>query len=372
LSLPILISKFGLEKLGVVFTNQALVLMLASIANYSFMYFVPTQSKKISNDKKAFIKLWSLVVNLRFFISLLLSVLSIVIVCIYFNSFLKLWLLSLLLLLPKIINPSLFINALENNKLNFKIGLVSKLVFLISVIFISNSNYINFFLGFSELLVLIGYFILINNSFLKIEMLSVNKILAFAKETINLFFVNFFSMLKPASILPIISVFIGNEFVTLYTLAEKIMNIIRGVSGAMFVSFFPIYNKEKIKLHIVSLQNATIIVFLSTVIVGVMWFSSPYIIYLLNNFNDSLIATKTLRILSLSVPMYFMVVPLFSYLLALDKQNIILITAILQLLVLFVIIFVFHNTVMQIAYAYVVSEYILLLGYYFFFVRLNR
>ena len=364
LTLPLLISKYDVEKLGLVFTVQAIVLALASIANYSFVYFIPTKSKQISQSLEQFTKLWNLTVATRLLLSVLLSILSIVVVYLFFNQHFILWLLSLTILIPKIVNPSLFFNALEQNKVIFKIGFFTKLLFLVSIYLSTSMYHINLLFGLSELVV-IGYFLVtINTSFFVIKFPSFIIILSFLKETFELFLVSFFSMLKPASILPTISYLLGNEYVTLYTLAEKFINVIRGVSGAVFVSFFPIYTKEKTKKTFLSVKNMLGILLLSLIAVMAIWILSPYIIYYLNDFSSNTMATKTLQILALSIPMYFMIIPLFSYLLEHKKWTIILIFAIIQLFVLFGLLIGFHQNIIQIAISFVISEYVLLLSYY--------
>ncbi|MEE9349313.1 MAG: hypothetical protein V3U80_04640 [Flavobacteriaceae bacterium] len=363
LTLPILIAKYGSTNIGIVFTVQVLVLALAAIANYSFTYFIPTQSKRITNNEDFRFNLWNTVVTIRLFFSVLLSLVSIFIVIIFFNQYLYLWLLSLFILLPKIINPILFCNALEENSIVFKIGFFTKLIFLILIYFTDKIYLINLFFGLSEFIVLL--FFLSKMSLLNIRLISLKKIIDVLKQTYLLFLVSFFSLLKPASIIPAISYLLGTQYATYYTLADKIMNVIRGVSGSMFISFFPIYNKENIQLNFFS---RTIII-LSGLAIFVIWTLSPFLIYYLNDFTYNNIATKTLQRLALSIPSFFIVIPLISYLLDLKKWNVLLFFAALQLIVLAILIFTFHQNIIQMAQNFVISEYVLVVGYYFYIIK---
>ncbi len=372
ITLPILISKFGYQDMGLVFTAQAIIFGMVAIANYSLIFYIPTQSKAISVNENIFKETWSLSINIRAYISILLTLVSLFFVAIYFKNYFNLWLLSLPIVIFKIVNPTLFFNALEKNKYVLLIGFLSKLLFLLFVIVISNKYYINFCLGLSELLVVLFFLKQSKKPFFEFQLLSLKKVMLFLKETFNLFLVNFFSLLKPASILPLTSYLFGPSYATIYTLADKIINIIRGVSGAMFTSFFPIYNKERFDLTVFRKKTEALVLCCLLLVVAVIYIGSPYLIFVLNNFQENNIAVNILRILSLSIPMFFIIIPLFSYLLELKKWNIILNFAILQLVVLFLFYLTFHNNLYQIAIGFVISEYVLLAGYIIYIVKLKK
>jgi PST family polysaccharide transporter len=372
ITLPILISKFGYQDMGLVFTAQAIIFGMVAIANYSLIFYIPTQSKAISVNENIFKETWSLSINIRAYISILLTLVSLLFVAIYFKNYFNLWLLSLPIVIFKIVNPTLFFNALEKNKYVLLIGFLSKLLFLLFVIVISNKDYINFCLGLSELLVVLFFLKQSKKPFFEFQLLSLKKVMLFLKETFNLFLVNFFSLLKPASILPLTSYLFGPSYATIYTLADKIINIIRGVSGAMFTSFFPIYNKERFDLTVFRKKTEALVLCCLLLVVALIYIGSPYLIFVLNNFQENNIAVNILRILSLSIPMFFIIIPLFSYLLELKKWNIILNFAILQLVVLFLFYLTFHNNLYQIAIGYVISEYVLLAGYIIYIVKLKK
>ena len=372
ITLPILISKFGYQDMGLVFTAQAIIFGMVAIANYSLIFYIPTQSKAISVNENIFKETWSLSINIRAYISVLLTLVSLLFVAIYFKNYFNLWLLSLPIVIFKIVNPTLFFNALEKNKYVLLIGFLSKFLFLLFVIVISNKDYINFCLGLSELLVVLFFLKQSKKPFFEFQLLSLKKVMLFLKETFNLFLVNFFSLLKPASILPLTSYLFGPSYATIYTLADKIINIIRGVSGAMFASFFPIYNKERFDLTVFRKKTEALVLCCLLLVVALIYIGSPYLIFVLNNFQENNIAVNILRILSLSIPMFFIIIPLFSYLLELKKWNIILNFAILQLAVLFLFYLIFHNNLYQIAIGFVISEYVLLAGYIIYIVKLKK
>ena len=372
ITLPILISKFGYQDMGLVFTAQAIIFGMVAIANYSLIFYIPTQSKAISVNENIFKEIWSLSINIRAYISVLLTLVSLLFVAIYFKNYFNLWLLSLPIVIFKIVNPTLFFNALEKNKYVLLIGFLSKFLFLLFVIVISNKDYINFCLGLSELLVVLFFLRQSKKPFFEFQLLSLKKVMLFLKETFNLFLVNFFSLLKPASILPLTSYLFGPSYATIYTLADKIINIIRGVSGAMFASFFPIYNKERFDLIVFRKKTEVLVLCCLLLVVALIYIGSPYLIFVLNNFQENNIAVNILRILSLSIPMFFIIIPLFSYLLELKKWNIILNFAILQLAVLFLFYLIFHNNLYQIAIGFVISEYVLLAGYIIYIVKLKK
>ena len=372
ITLPILISKFGYQDMGLVFTAQAIIFGMVAIANYSLIFYIPTQSKAISFNENIFKETWSLSINIRAYISVLLILISLLFVAIYFKNYFNLWLLSLPIVIFKIVNPTLFFNALEKNKYILLIGFFSKLLFLLVVIVISNKDYINFYLGLSELFVVLFFLKQSKKPFFDFQLVSLKKVILFLKETFNLFLVNFFSLLKPVIILPLTSYLFGPSFATIYTLADKIINMIRGISGAMFTSFFPIYNKEKFDLTVFRKKTEALILCCLLLVVALIYMGSPYLIFVLNNFQENNVAVNILRILSLSIPMFFIIIPLFSYLLELKKWNIILNFAILQLAVLFLFYLIFHNNLYQIAIGFVISEYVLLVGYIIYIMKLKK
>jgi len=372
ITLPILISKFGYKDMGLVFTAQAIIFGMVAIANYSLIFYIPTQSKAISVNENIFKETWSLSINIRAYISVLLTLISLLFAAIYFKNYFNLWLLSLPIVIFKIVNPTLFFNALEKNKYILLIGFFSKLLFLLVVIVISNKDYINFCLGLSELFVVLFFLKQSKKPFFDFQLVSLKKVILFLKETFNLFLVNFFSLLKPLIILPLTSYLFGPSFATIYTLADKIINMIRGISGAIFTSFFPIYNKERFDLTVFRKKTEALILCCLLLVVALIYMGSPYLIFVLNNFQENNIAVNILRILSLSIPMFFIIIPLFSYLLELKKWNIILNFAILQLAVLFLFYLIFHNNLYQIAIGFVISEYVLLVGYIIYIVKLKK
>ena len=372
ITLPILISKFGYQDMGLVFTAQAIIFGMVAIANYSLIFYIPTQSKAISVNENIFKETWSLSINIRAYISVLLTLISLLFAAIYFKNYFNLWLLSLPIVIFKIVNPTLFFNALEKNKYILLIGFFSKLLFLLVVIVISNKDYINFYLGLSELFVVLFFLKQSKKPFFDFQLVSLKKVILFLKETFNLFLVNFFSLLKPLIILPLTSYLFGPSYATIYTLADKIINMIRGISGAIFTSFFPIYNKERFDLTVFRKKTEALILCCLLLVVALIYMGSPYLIFVLNNFQENNIAVNILRILSLSIPMFFIIIPLFSYLLELKKWNIILNFAILQLAVLFLFYLIFHNNLYQIAIGFVISEYVLLVGYIIYIVKLKK
>ncbi len=374
LALPILINKYSLVQVGFIYTTQAIVLGLASLANFSFVYYIPTVSKEICDNGETRLKLWSLTLQVRFLLSIVLLIISLIVVLQFFEEFLLLYIVSLSLLIPKIINPNLFFNALEKNKYIFSIGFFSKLLFLL-LIFISNDFIlVNLFLAISEFIVIIFYLKKVHRDVFKFKLISLKELLNYMKKTTNLFLVNIFSMLKPHSILPIISSVFGAEFAALFTLADKIVNVVKGVSGIIFVSVFPIYNKDKLKTFVLSRYQKILLVFTPILITIIIWQTSDYLIYFLNNFNEDTLASTTLKILSLSTPVFFLVIPLFSYFLQNKKWNVILLIAIVQLLTLAISIsLLLSQNIIGVAKSIVISEYVLLVCYllYFYSQKLN-
>jgi len=362
LSIPLLIKKFGYDYSGIIFTTQSIVFAIAVLSNYSLSFYIPTKSKVISDSIDAFKHYWTISVSIRLFLSIFFGVISIFICYFFIPEFFQFWLLSLPILISKIISPNLFYNAVEHNKNILFIGFISKLLYLIFIYFSTNYMYINFSFAISELIATI---LIINTDkrFKITKIAAFKEVLLFIKQTCSLFLVNFVSLIKPASILPIITLIFGSSYATIYTLADKFINIIRTVSGASYTSFYPIFNKEKIGNQIINYKTVLTLFLFSIVIVIFVWFIAPYLIYSINNFKFNDEASKILQILSLSIPVFFMIIPFFSLLLENKKWNEILLFALIQIGVLFSYYFFYHSNITNIAIGFVLSEYSMLFCY---------
>jgi len=369
LTLPLIISKFGYKNSGIIFTVQSIILAIATFSNYSLHYFIPTKSDKISTDKNYFNQLWYLTISIRSILSFLLSFTFSVIIYIFYADYFSIWILSLILLLPKIINPNLFYNALEENKKVLLIGFFSKVLFLISLLFVRNYKYVNFLLGFSELLVILFW---LNKEKWSFSFVPFNEVKIFIKKTYSLFLVNFFSALKPALVNPLLAYLFGSSAVTTYVLADKIINVFRGISGASYTGFYPIFNKEKWQETFINFKNIFSIASISFILLAFIWILTPQLILILNNFKPNNEAIKLTRILAFSVPISFLIIPFFSLFLERQKWFLIVFISALQLLVFYGFIFIFHQSVYHIAIAIVLSELSMLIGYliyYYFSIR---
>lgn len=365
LTFPLLISKYGLNEVGYIFTLQAIVLGLSAMANYSLPFYIPTLSKRISESDSEFIYHWSLSLFIRFFFSAIGAVMSIVIVVVWFPEQVLFWLLSLTLMLPKVISPNLFYNAVENNKPIFQIGFYSKLLFLI-LLFLSNHSLLVLpFLAISELVVTL-FFIKISQKklFLKTQQIPISELIWFVKKTFTLFLINFFSMIKPQALMPFINVVLGSQYVTMYAIADKIVNVIRSISGNVYTSFFAIYTKNLDRIKILSVKHNLMLTLITTLFAFLVWNTSDYLVYFINDFVYNEASSKTLKILSLSIPVTFLIIPIFSYLLQHKKWNALLLFALLQLLMQIVVLVTIKKmSISTIAFSVVVSEYFLYLLY---------
>ncbi len=371
---PVLIKKFGLSDVGIILTIQALVFLISAVSNFSFPFYIPTQSKKISLDSIYCFNLWNLVVQVRLMLSLLLAGISTLIVYFLFEEYFLIWSTSLLLFLPKIINPNLFFNALEKNHIVFKIGFLSKLIFFILLCFCNSFLLVNPLLAITELLVTIFVLSAFNVNYLKFKITSFEKILVVSRRSLHLFYVNILSIINAQTILPIISLFFGSYYAALYGIAEKITKGFKIISGNIFVGIFPLYNKNELKWNRFS-KRLFLIGFstLSFVIFVILLLSGKFVYYM-NNFTENSIASDMLKVLSITIFKAFLIIPLFSYLLQNNYWRFILRAHIYQL-VLFVLLTVFvlfvheGTTVYSFSWVVLVSEFTLLILYFYYFLK---
>ncbi len=357
--LGLLVKKFSYEEIGEVFTLQAIMSGLFAVSNYSLGFYIPVFSNEISVDEIKRKSFWHLILNVRFLLGAFMLFISTLIVFLYFDQHLQLWVLTIPFFLSRLLNPSLIINALETNRHLFKIGVLSKVLLLLSVLLIQYYHWINFWWGLTEIFSIILIIKIYYPSLLQFSFIKFSNLFSFFKTTFTLFAVHSISALKPFSVLPLIHTFFGSYWAGIYTLADKPLEIFRQISGAAFIGFFPVYQKEKIKLNYRSkffLLSAILLI----IFVLVLKISAPYIIYLINDFTYSGNATEIFRILIWGLPALFFIVPLFSEYLNERKWKKLMFFVLMQVLIYVVWLIIDFSEVKDIAKAYVFSEYVLL------------
>lgn len=359
LVLAFLVRKFTLEQIGNIFSAQALLGGLFALSNYSLGFFIPSVSHKISTEINSRNFFWNLILSTRFFLGSLALVISFLFMYAFYPSYSLLWWLSIPFFLSRLIQPSLIINALETNRHLFKTGLISKTLFLISLMWIQNHYWVNFWWGLSEIIAIVIILYFHYPVLCQVSFLPPVKLFPFFKKTFCLFTIHILSALKSFSVLPLIHTFLGPYPAGIFTLADKPLEIFRQISGAAFTGFFPVFQKENIRINYRS-KIFTLYILVLISLVFLLMTLAPYIIYLVNNFEFSTESTSVFRILVWGVPALFLIIPFFSEYLNNRKWGILMALVIIQVFIYIILLTLKFASTRDIALAYVVSEYVLL------------
>ena len=156
LSFPIvlyflLLQRIEISKIGEIMSWQMVFAILASLSNYSFPIRLIPYVEKL-HKKHVVVAYWNKLIQVRFFFFICIGVLTLLLAFILP----KIALFSFMVLVGKLLSPSLFFPLLSKNKLLLFNNFLSRLIAIVVVFFmISTSNYFwtNFIIGGSELVV---------------------------------------------------------------------------------------------------------------------------------------------------------------------------------------------------------------------------
>lgn len=353
---PVLLQKFGVFSVGKILTAQSLVLTISFFASYSLSFYIPYHTKKISEDREELGNILKLSFQVRLLISIFMAFFSVVIVYFFYRNYLSLWLCSLVLLLPRVINFNLFFNSLEKNKWNTVLNFFSKLICLVMLYANTSLLWVNPIIALSEFIVTLLYLKYWLQPFLQFKWsLPLGKVLRFIYDTRHMFYLNLFSFVRPQMLYPFIEIVMGSSYVTYYALADKVINMARSLPGNTFISIYSIYAKKEINL--LSVKKNFALLCLSILFSLTIFYFSDDIIYLANNKKSLPESSMILKILTISLPVSFLIVPVFSYIMKRGLWNLLVKIAATQLAVQVAVILLFgYTNIYTIACSVIVAE----------------
>ncbi|MUU79283.1 hypothetical protein [Winogradskyella endarachnes] len=273
LSFPIvlyflLLQRIEISKIGEIMSWQMVFAILASLSNYSFPIRLIPYVEKL-HKKYVVEAYWNKLVQVRFVFFICIGMLTLLLAFVLP----KIALFSFMVLVGKLISPSLFLPLLSKNKLLLFNNFLSRLIAVVVVFFmISTSNYFwtNFIIGTSELVVSILVLRYLGWD-LNFKLSKFSLLIKFFKQDVNLFLIQFTNAVIVMITIPLTHLFFGAHIAGVISIIDKMIMVIRNATGNLFFSVLPETFETKqirsvIGVTVSKFKILTIIIFASTIV----------------------------------------------------------------------------------------------------------
>jgi PST family polysaccharide transporter len=246
ISMPLLIQSIGLDQFGLVNLSLSVIILLNILVGFGYNLSAPKDVAVSQLDKVALSHLVSNVFSGKVLLATL-ATFSIIVGVFGFNLFREfqtILLFSCLLLFSEATLPLWFFQGMEKMKLISIANIFSKLLFLMGIVLFihhpDQSKWVNFILGFFGLSINIFLLIYIH-TFLEIRFYrpQFSSIWKSLKENVLFFFSNMASHISINGGLIILSFFSLAETLGMYSLAERVVMVLRLFPALIIQAIFP-------------------------------------------------------------------------------------------------------------------------------------
>ncbi len=246
ISMPLLIQSIGVDQFGLVNLSLSVIILLNILVGFGYNLSAPREVAIHQRDKEALSRVVSYVFSGKILLATLATFL-ILIGAFGFNLFPEyrmILVFSVLLLFSEATLPLWFFQGMEKMKLVSIANIFSKLLFLMGIVLFihspEQSKWVNFLMGFFGLginLLLLGYI----HSFLDIRFYrpQFSSIWKSLHDNALLFFSNLASHISISGGLIILSFFSGAETLGMYSLAERVIMVVRLFPPFIFQAIIP-------------------------------------------------------------------------------------------------------------------------------------
>ncbi|MFL0685125.1 MAG: oligosaccharide flippase family protein [Algoriphagus aquaeductus] len=246
ISMPLLIQSIGADQFGLVNLSLSVIILLNILVGFGFNLSAPREVAIRQTDREAL----SHVVSNVFSAKILLAAIATFLILIgafgfnLFPEYRMILIFSVLLLFSEATLPLWFFQGMEKMKLVSIANIFSKLLFLMGIVLFiqkpEQSKWVNFLMGFFGLginLTLLGYIHgFMGIRFYRPEFSSIWKNL---RDNILLFFSNLASHISINGGLIILSFFSSAETLGMYSLAERVVMVLRLFPALIIQAVFP-------------------------------------------------------------------------------------------------------------------------------------
>ncbi|TFV95689.1 flippase [Algoriphagus kandeliae] len=307
ISMPLLIQSIGVDQFGLVNLALSVIILLNILVGFGYNLSAPREVAVNQNDKMALSHLVSNVFSAKAILAFIATLL-ILVGAFGFNLFQEYQLIlvfSSLLLFSEATLPLWFFQGMEKMKLVSIANIFSKLLFLMGIVLFihspEQSKWVNFMMGFFGLSINLLLLVYIH-SFLGIRFYrpEFSAIWKSWKDNLLLFFSNLASHISINGGLIILSFFSVAETLGMYSLAERVVMVLRLFPALIIQAIFPNaskLHKEDPGRFFSFLKKVYLRVLLTgAVIAAGAHFSAPWIIQVLSksNLEESILYLKIL------------------------------------------------------------------------------
>ncbi|MET3536388.1 flippase [Chryseobacterium limigenitum] len=321
ITFPYLVSKLGIEKFGLLAFATSIISYFLIFTDYGFNL---TATRQISIHREDKDKL-NEIVSAIYVIKLLLVLVSVVILGILvgvvpkFHEYYPIYLFTFGTVIGQSLFPIWFFQGIEKMGFISTLNIVAKVIFTVCIFaFVKTES--DFFLVpiFNSLgyitIGIVSVFVLIRKYKIRFKKLKTDVIISYLKDSWHLFISNISVTLYTTAVITILGFFTNNTLVGYYSVADKIIQILRGLIAPLSQALFPFLAKEahNDKNKVLNINRKILrygsFIFLPLCI-GIYIFA-PEILYLILK-KESMEAVKILRIFSI-IPFLIFLATVFA------------------------------------------------------------
>ena len=307
ITMPLLIQSIGVDQFGLVNLALSVIILLNILVGFGYNLSAPREVAINQQDKESLSHLVSNVFSGKIILALVATVVIIIGAFGYnlFQEYRLILVFSSLLLFSEATLPLWFFQGMEKMKLVSIANIFSKLLFLMGIVLFihspEQSQWVNFMLGFFGLsinLMLLFYIhAFMGIRFYRPEFSAIYRSL---KENILLFFSNLASHISINGGLIILSFFSAAETLGMYSLAERVVMVLRLFPALIIQAIFPnaskLHKEDPVRFFRF-LKNVYLRVLLAGMVISAgAHFTAPWIIRVLSrtDLQESVIYLKIL------------------------------------------------------------------------------
>ncbi|WBL42587.1 oligosaccharide flippase family protein [Algoriphagus halophytocola] len=289
ISMPLLIQNIGVDQFGLVSLSLSVIILLNIMVGFGYNLSAPREVAIHQQDKEALSHLLSNVFSGKFLLASF-SALLILIGAFGFNLFKEYQMIlvfSSMLLFSEATLPLWFFQGMEKMKLVSIANVFSKLLYLMGIVLFihspEQSRWVNFMMGFFGLginLVLLFY---IHSSLqIKFYRPQFSAIWASLRENVLFFFSNLTGYISVNGGLIIFSFFAGAETLGMYSLAERVVMVLRLFPALIVQAIYPnaskLYSQDELSFYRFLKSVYFKVLGIGAMIALATYFSAPWII----------------------------------------------------------------------------------------------
>ena len=308
ITIPIIVSAVDIEQFGLISLSLSIIALLNVGVNYGFHLSGPREVALIADDPHKLSALYSRNLFSRITLAAFftLSLFIIISTTNAFDRYAVILAFSTIMLFSEALFPSWFAQGMQRMSIITIGNLISKLLFLFFLIkFVSHpsdSKWVNFFSGTTALLInVILVFIILIKWKIRLQINALSKLWESIRSNFILFLSAFISHISISSGVIILSFFASNKEIGLYSLAERIMFVLRMFPVLIIQSIYPnaskLYKEDINKFYQFLRRVYSRTIAITLLISFAAFTTAPLIIYLLSGeFRDG--SVNILRILA--------------------------------------------------------------------------